>query len=468
MSASHTTTAPAAKTDDRRKRTSKEGQKNARLTILPGVGLVDLDDPGIAGKLAERLAGKVGEQLVQFAQRMQEGLLAASVAIGLDVMAELMETEVTEGAGPKGKHNAERAAYRHGHEDATVVLGGRRVPVRRPRVRSVEGAEVHLESYDTFASADLLTAHTVAAMLAGLSTRRYQQALEPVGAEVAEESSSTSRSAVSRRFVAATAERLAEFRSRPLDDAKWLVIFVDGFDFAGHTMVGALGVTADGTKVPLGVVEGSTENTNVVRGLITGMRDRGVDASDGILFVLDGGKALTRAVTDVFGDKALIQRCRLHKERNVADHLPQAERLWVLRKMRQAWKNPNADEGEGALRDLARQLERINPDAAGSLREGLAEMFTVTRLGVRGTLLATLMSTNPVESTIEIVRNHARNVKSWKPGDMRLRWAAAGMLEASKQFRRVKGYSQLPQLASVIKNTVSKTPHSTVPVTPAA
>lgn len=464
MSESHTTTTPASTT----RRTSKGCESKPRLTILPGVGLIDLDDPAVAGKLAERLAGTVGDQLVLFAQRMQEGLLAASVAIGLDVMAELMEADVTEVAGPKGRHNPDRSAYRHGHEDATVALGGRRVPVARPRVRSVDGRELHLESYDAFASADLLTAHTVAAMMAGLSTRRYEQALEPVGTEVAGESSSTSRSSVSRRFVAATAGRLAEFRSRPLDGAKWLVIFVDGFDFAGHTMVGALGVTAEGTKVPLGVVEGSTENAGVVRGLVSGLRDRGVDDSDGILFVLDGGKALTRAVKDVFGAKALIQRCRLHKERNVMDHLPEVERLWVKRKMRQAWKNPDADEAERDLRDLARELERINPDAAGSLREGLAEMFTVTRLGVRGTLLATVMSTNPVESMIEIVRNHARNVKNWRPGDMRLRWAAAGMLEAAGQFRRVKGYSQLPQLAAAVKKATSRTGDSTVPVSPAA
>lgn len=462
MSASHTT--PAAT----KKKASTDGSKTGRLTILPGVGLIDLDDPGVAGKLAERLAGKVGEELVLFANRMQEGLLAASVAIGLDVMAELMEAEVTEVAGPKGKHNPARSAYRHGGEDATVTLGGRRVEVRRPRVRSTEDRELHLDSYDAFASADLLTAHTVAAMMAGLSTRRYEQALEPVGTDIEEKASSTSRSSVSRRFVAATAERLAEFRARPLGDAKWLVIFIDGFDFAGHTMVGALGVTADGTKVPLGVVEGSTENAGVVRGLVAGLRDRGVDDSDGILFVLDGGKALARAVKDVFGDKAVIQRCRLHKERNVADHLPEAERLWVLRKMRQAWKNPDACEAERDLRELAGRLEKINPDAAGSLREGLAEMFTVTRLGVRGTLLATVMSTNPVESMIEIVRDHARNVKRWQPGDMRLRWAAAGMLEAARQFRRVKGYSQLPQLASAIKKATSKPDDSTISVTPAA
>jgi len=465
MSASHTTTRPAS-TDD--EKASRQDPKKERLTILPGVGLIDLDDPGVAGKLAERLAGKVGDQLLLFAQRMQEGLLAASVAIGLDVMAELMESEVTEVAGPKGKHNAERTAYRHGHEDATVVLGGRRVQASRPRLRSTEDRELHLDSYDAFASADLLTAHTVAAMMAGLSTRRYENALEPVGTEVTDTARSTSRSAVSRRFVTATAERLDEFRARPLGDAKWLVIFVDGFDFAGHTMVGALGVTSDGTKVPLGVVEGSTENASVVRGLISGLRDRGVDDRDGILFVLDGGKALTRAVKDVFGARALIQRCRLHKERNLADHLPEGERLWVLRKMRQAWRNPDPDEAERDLRELAKQLERINPDAAGSLREGLAEMFTVTRLGVNGTLLRTVSSTNPVESMIEIVRNHARNVKRWQPGDMRLRWAAAGMVEAAGQFRRVKGYSQLPQLAAAVKKATSKTEDSTETVSPAA
>jgi putative transposase len=282
------------------------------LRLLPEMGLVDLADPS----LAERLAGKVSEQLEAFAGQMRQGLLAASVAIGLDVMAELQEAEVTDLAGPKGRHDPNRTAYRHGTEEGKVTLGGRRVPLRRPRVRSVGGdaveREVHLESYDTFASVDLLADHMVASMLAGLSGRRYQRALEPVGEEVEASSSGTSQSSVSRRFIAATAERLAEFRSRPLDDRRWLICFIDGFDFAGHTMVGALGVTADGTKVPLGVVDGSTENATVVRHLVTGLRERGLDASEGILFVLDGAKALKTAVSDVFGDHAVIARCRTH------------------------------------------------------------------------------------------------------------------------------------------------------------
>jgi putative transposase len=436
------------------------------LRLVPEIGLVDLADPS----LSERLAGKVSEQLEVFAARMREGLLAASVAIGLDVMGELIDAEVTEKAGPKGRHDSERAAYRHGTEDGKVTLGGRRIPVRRPRVRTVAGDdgvehEVHLESYDTFASVDLLADHMVASMLAGLSGRRYASALEPVGERVEQAASGTSQSSVSRRFIAATAERLAEFRSRPLDDHRWLICFVDGFDFAGHTMVGALGVTADGTKVPLGVVEGSTENKAVVRHLIADLRDRGLDASEGILFVLDGGKALATAVRDVFGDHAVIARCRQHKERNVLDHLPEAERLWVRRKLRAAWANPNADEAEAALRSLAGQLEKVNPDAAASLREGLADTLTVTRLGVTGALLKTVMSTNPVESMIEIVRAHARNVKRWQDGDMRLRWAAAGMLAASAQFRRVKGYRQLPQLARALRHAAGADDPSTIAVT---
>src|SRR6266508_1605347 len=269
----------------------------SRPRLLPDIGLVDPADPS----LSERLAGKVSEQLEVFATQMRHGLLAASVAIGLDVMGELIDAEVTEVAGPKGKHDVDHTAYRHGTEDGKATLSGRRIPVRRPRVRTVADdnggeQEMRLESYDTFASVDLLADHMVASMLAGLSGRRYHSALEPVGETVEATASGTSQSAVSRRFVTATAERLAEFRSRPLDDQRWLICFVDGFDFAGHTMIGALGVTADGTKVPLGVVEGSTENASVVRGLIASLRDRGLDAAEGILFVLDGGKALSKAV----------------------------------------------------------------------------------------------------------------------------------------------------------------------------
>jgi transposase-like protein len=440
----------------------EQGSQIAGTAGGPGLRLVE---SAAERSLLERLAGSVDEQLGLFADRMREGLLAASVAIGLEVMGELVEAEVSELAGPAGKHDPARSVYRHGSEAGRVTLGGRRVPVRRPRVRTVadgDGAEreVRLESYDTFSSVDLLADRMVVSMLAGLSGRRYQRVLEPVGERVEAAASGTSQSSVSRRFITATAERLAAFRSRPLNGERWLIVFVDGFDFAGHTMVGALGVTSEGTKVPLGVVEGSTENATVVTALITGLRDRGLDASEGVLFVIDGGKALATAIRAVFGDQAVIARCRIHKERNVLDYLPERERPWVRSKLQAAWANPDPNEAEAALTALARQLEKVNPDAAGSLREGLADTLTVTRLGITGSLLKTVMSTNPIESMIEIVRDQARNVKRWRDGDMRLRWAAAGMLTAQSQFRRVKGYQQLPLLAAALRTATGAETHT--------
>ncbi|HSK91375.1 MAG TPA: transposase [Euzebyales bacterium] len=300
--------------------------------------------------------------MAEFAEHMREGLLAASTAVGLEVMAELMDLEVAELVGPKGRHDPDRTATRHGNEHGSVTLGGRRVPVRRPRVRTVpahddqsqSAREVGLESYATFASTDLLAEGIVARMLAGVSTRQYPVALEPVGSQVEQTAQSTSKSAVSRRFVTATAERLAALCTRPLGDQRWLIVFIDGFSFADHTLVGALGVTLDGTKVPLGVVEGSTENAAVCTRLVADLSARGLDASRGVLFVVDGGKAIAKAVDDVYGSLAVIQRCRRHKERNVTDHLPEAERPLVQRKLRAAWAKPTVAEAKADLDALAR------------------------------------------------------------------------------------------------------------------
>lgn len=410
--------------------------------------------------LSARLAGRVDGHLAAFAAHMREGLLAASTAVGLEVMAELIDAEVTELAGPKGRHDPDRTAVRHGTEAGSVTLGGRRVPVHRPRVRTIangDGAparEVALESYTTLAATDLLAEGIVARMLAGISTRRYPVALEPVGAQVEQAARSTSKSAVSRRFVNATSERLAELCARPLGDQRWLVVYLDGFGFGDHTLVGALGVTLDGTKVPLGVVEGSTENAAVCTRLVADLAARGLDATRGILFVVDGGKAIAKAVDDVYGTLAVTQRCRRHKERNITDHLPEDERPMVQRKLRQAWAKPSAAEAKADLDALARSLAHKRPGAAASLREGLDDTLTVNRLGVDGTLLRTLESTNPVESMIEIVRDHAHRVKRWSSGDMALRWAAAGMTAAQAQFRRVKGYRQLPALARALERAV--------------
>jgi putative transposase len=410
--------------------------------------------------LPERLAGRLDEHLAAFVAHLRQGLLAASTAVGLEVMDELMAVEVTEVAGPRGKHNPQRMAMRHGTQPGTVTLGGRRLGVRRPRVRSTgeDAHELELESYRVFASTDLLAEGMVARMLAGLSTRRYPAGLEPVGQAVEQAAAGTSKSSVSRRFVAATAERLAGLLSRRLDEERWLVVFLDGFGMGEHLLVGALGVAEDGTKVPLGVVEGTTENKAVCIRLVADLRDRGLDAERGVLFVVDGGKALDRAIRAVFGAKALIQRCRRHKERNVTEHLPEAERPLVQRRLRAAWALGDADQARAELEQLARSLDRKRPGAAASLREGMAETLTVTRLGVGGSLLQTVESTNPVESMIEIVRDHAGRVKRWSSGEMALRWAAAGMLAAEAQFRRVKGYRELPQLALALERATAEEP----------
>lgn len=410
--------------------------------------------------LPEQLAGVIDDHLATFAEHVREGLLAASTAVGLEVMAEMMQAEVTEIAGPKGRHNPDRSHTRHGTEHGTVTLGGRRLPVTRPRVRTVgdEPEEATLASYATFANTDLLSEQVTARMLAGISTRKYPVALEPVGEAVERDATSTSKSAVSRRFVTATAERLAELCARPLDEARWPIVMLDGVHLGEHLLVVALGVTDDGTKVPLGVVEGSTENAAVCGQLIADLVDRGLDASRGILFVIDGGKALSKAISAAFGPKALIQRCRRHKERNVLGHLPETERPLIQRKLRAAWANPNANAARRELDALARALDKKRPGAAASLREGLEHTLTVNRLGVTGSLLTTVESTNPVESMIEIVRHHARRVKRWQHGEMALRWTAAGMLAAEEQFRRVKGFRQLPQLLVALEEATADQP----------
>ncbi|MGI8873101.1 MAG: IS256 family transposase, partial [Egibacteraceae bacterium] len=290
------------------------------------------------------------------------------------------------------------------------------------------------------------------------STRRYPIALEPVGDHVERQATSTSKSAVSRRFVTATAERLAELLARPLDDRRWAVVMLDGVHLGEHLLVVALGVTDDGTKVPLGVVEGSTENAAVCTRLVADLVDRGIDASRGLLFVIDGGRALAKAIRATFGGKAPIQRCRRHKERNVLEHLPEAERPLVQRRLRAAWALGDATAAERELAAIAASLARKRPGAAASLREGLAQTVTVNRLGVTGALLKTVESTNPAESMIEIVRDHSRRVKRWQHGEMALRWAAAGMLAAEAQFRRVKGYRQLPALLAALEAATADEP----------
>jgi transposase-like protein len=389
--------------------------------------------------------------MAEIAESAKEGLLALAVGTGLQVMAAMFGEDAERLCGPVGKHNSERAGYRHGSEAGSVTLGGRRVAVSRPRVRAADGSgELHLPSYDLFSSTEILSRLAMEKMLAGLSSRRYPAGLEPAGQAVEEAAAATSKSAVSRRFVAATETALAELMTRRLDDLDLVAFMVDGVHFGEHTCVVALGIGIDGTKHPLAVEEGSTENATLATGLITGLRERGLDVTKPILAVLDGAKALSRAVQDVF-DQPLIQRCQQHKIKNVRDKLPEKLRAVAERRMRQAYHAESALKAEGLLTELAAELDKTHPGAAASLREGMAETLTILRLGVPPTLARTLRSTNPIESMIEICREHSKNVKRWRDGTMALRWCAAGMLEADHQFRRVNGHLHLPKLRAALE-----------------
>jgi transposase-like protein len=388
---------------------------------------------------------------------MREGLLALAVGAGLQVMQVLMDESVTVLCGAKGAHDPDRSALRHGRENGSVTLGGRQVPVRRPRVRTADKtAEVAVPAYELFASTELLGELALERMMAKLSTRRYRAGLEPVGDAVEASARSTSRSAVSRRFVAMTERALDEMMSSDLSELDLVALMIDGVHFAEHLCVVALGITIDGTKIPLGLVEGSTENATVVKALLTDLRDRGLDVCRPILVVIDGAKALAAAVREIF-DRPVTQRCQLHKIRNVEGHLPKTLGATVTKKMRAAYRDPDALHAEATLEALAHSLDKAHPGAAGSLREGLGETLTVNRLGVPPTLARTLRSTNAIESMIEICRDHSTNVKRWRDGQMALRWCAAGMHEAAKQFRRVNGYLHLAALRVALDRHFEKT-----------
>ena len=403
--------------------------------------------------LPERVLGALGE-LVGAAE---EGLLALSVEVGLGVLRELLELEVDEIVGPRGKWNRDRTAVRHGHEDGEVTLGGRRVGVKRPRVRTADGeSEVTLETYEHFAGRDRLGRLAMERILAGVSSRNYRRLQEPIGDAAATRERSTSKSSVSRAFVQRTREALWHLMSRQLADLRLAVVMLDGIEIKGRTNVVALGITTEGDKLALGLWSGSTENATIASALLSDLVSRGLDVEQGLLFVIDGSKALRKAIRQVFGDEVPVQRCVRHKERNVLELLPERDRPPVKRRLTQAWQEIDHTKALDQLKRLAIELEHEHPGAAASLREGMEETLTVTRLRITGKLKRTLQSTNPCESMIGTVRAIQRNVKNWSSGEMCLRWTAAGMLEAETRFRKVEGYRGLAQLAIHIEADLTK------------
>ena len=381
------------------------------------------------------------------------------VRFGLESFREMLEEDRTELCGAKHEQRPERTAYRHGHDEGRVVLGGRKVIVRKPRVRSLGGEELELPCWSRAKEEDPFHERVLEQMIVGVSSRQYGRSLEAMPEEVV--SVNTSRSSFSRSLVARTNRQVEAFLSRPLGELDVPVILIDGKHFAEHVLVTAMGVDSTGRKHVLGVVEGSTESEAVCRSLLKSLIERGLSVERARLFVIDGGKGLRKAIRTVFTGWALVQRCQIHKLRNVAAHLPERKRAWVKAAMKKAWAQDSVEQARGKLNALAEQIEGDHPGAGGSIREGLEETLTVIALGVSGWLHRTLCSTNLIENIQGTLQRVARNVKRWRSGTMAVRWAVAALTEAEKNFRRIKGYRDLPQFIAAVEAQV---PHASTKI----
>jgi transposase-like protein len=374
-------------------------------------------------------------------------LMELAVASGLKVLTTMLEADRTALCGPRYQHQAERVASRAGRVSGEVVLGGRKVQIRRPRVRA-GGHEVALPTFAAFADTDPLNRRVVEQMLIGVATRQYGRSLEPTGPAV--QTRGTSKSAVSRRFVAKTAAQLTAWRSTALDALDLVALLIDGVHIGEHCIVIALGIDHTGAKHALGLWDGSTENAAVCQSLLADLQSRGLRTDRSLLVILDGSKALHKAVTQTWGRAALIHRCHVHKLRNILEHLPEGQRPRVRAIVARAYKAEVAT-ARRLLQDLARRLEDRYPSAAGSVREGLEETLTILTLGLSDRLRQSLATTNAIESLISRTRHVKRNVKRWRGGHMVLRWTAAAILEAVKGFRRLKGHKDMPKLVAALR-----------------
>src|SRR3954469_17224071 len=375
-------------------------------------------------------------------------LLGLAVRSGLKVFTAMLEEDRTALCGPRYAHEPDRPASRAGTTRSEVVLGGRKVTIQRPRVRTAVG-EVALPTFQAMAATDPLDRRVVEQMLVGVATRQYARSLEPLGPEM--KSRGTSKSAVSRRFVARTTAQLAAWQSVPLDALDLVALLVDGVHVGDHCLIVALGVAADGQKHALGVWDGSTENATVCQGLLANLQSRGLRTDRSLLVILDGSKALRKAVQATVGEAALVQRCHVHKTRNILEYLSDRDRPWAQAILRRAYQTPDVKTAQRLLLDLARRLGHEYPSAAESVREGLDETLTVLTLKLSPRLRRSLATTNAAESLLSRTRHVKRNVKRWRGGQMMLRWVAAGVLEAVKGFRRLKGHADMPRLVAALR-----------------
>jgi putative transposase len=360
---------------------------------------------------------------------------------GLQLMGLLMEEEVRERAGERSQQQADRRAGRWGSERGYCVVMGQKVPIQRPRVRSVEDKEIRLGSYEMFHRGEPLTETVWEKLMLGLSTRKYGQAVREFS-----EAYGLEKSAVSEHFIEASRSKLKAMMERRLDKMRLCALLIDATPFEGQQMVAALGIGEDGQKTILGIRQGATENATVVGELLSDLLERGLDFTQPRLYVLDGGKALTAAVKKHAGESAAIQRCQVHKRRNVLDHLRDEQKREVANKLNAAYALEDYGDAKQALTALHRELMDLNPSAARSLGEGMEETLTVHRLHLPMQLRKTMASTNVIESAFSIVEQVCRNVKRWHGGDQRERWVGSGLLVAEKQFRKVQGYKHIPIL----------------------
>jgi transposase-like protein len=363
---------------------------------------------------------------------------------GQQVLSAMMEQDREDLCGPRWKRDPERRAGRAGTTKSEVTLGGRRIPIPRPRVRSREGEEVELPSFAFAARRDPLDRHALNAVACGISSRKYARSLDPLPDEM--EDRSTSKSSVSRRYVAMTTKQMTSWLTTPLGDRDFPIVMIDGIHLGDHLVLIALGIDHEGKKQVLGLREGDTENGQVARALLRDLIERGLDQERARVFVIDGAKALTSAIKKIFGPLAEIQRCQIHKRRNILGHLPDHLHENVKAVLKEAWSLGDAKVAKRRLERLASSLEADHPGAAASVLEGLDDTLTLQRLGVGGTLYKKLRSTNAIENLNSGIATYSRNVKRWQGGRMVVRWVSAAIVEAEEKFRRVQGWRDIEKL----------------------
>jgi putative transposase len=405
-----------------------------------------------------KAAAKKSEQEIQLALPIAEavamlshGLMNVAMAVFIKVAEGMMNWEVDQLAGPRHQVQLNREWQRWGKQKGYCVVSGQKVPLQRPRVRDKRQREVPLGSYQALQQASLLEEAIWRKVMHGLSLRSYGEVVREL-----EESYGVERSSVSAHFKEGSRQRLQIVETRSLKEHEFCALFIDGTYFQKQQLIVALGVNLQGQKMVLGLRQGATENAAVVRQLLEDLQERGVDFSVPRLYVLDGGKALDAALRKVAGACAQIQRCQLHKIRNVVDHLSEEHQMATRCKMRNAYAMRDYTDAKRALDALWQQLMHLNPSAARSLEEGMEDTLTVHRLRVPPQLREKLDTTNIIESAFSSVEQICRNVKRWHDGDQRLRWVASALLWAESRWNRIHHREQLPLLVKELELAVLK------------